>query len=126
MRYTFIAFFIFELFTCTFFIIFFGFGNFLFFILASMFIGIILLGIFWKNMLEFHIDGLKNMLEQFSFVLAGFLFLVPGIISSIFAVFILLFAFFVQTLMKNKARHSKNKDTMNDEIIDVEIIEDKK
>lgn len=48
-----------------------------------MIFGAVLLGIFWKNMLEFQMGGLKDMLTQFSFVIAGFLLVFPGIITSV-------------------------------------------
>ncbi len=41
------------------------------------------IGNFWKNMLEFQMGGLKDMLTQFSFVIAGFLLVFPGIITSV-------------------------------------------
>lgn len=83
--------FLLELVASILFIVFFGLGNFLIFILASMIFGVILLGIFWKNMLEFRISGFKDMLTQFAFVMAAFLFIFPGIITSIFGFFVLCF-----------------------------------
>ncbi len=39
-------------------------------------------------MLEFQMGGLKDMLTQFSFVIAGFLLVFPGIITSVFGIFV--------------------------------------
>ncbi|MBK2000406.1 integral memnbrane protein [Campylobacter sp. LH-2024] len=107
------------------FIIFFGFGNFLIFILASMIFGVVLLGIFWKNMLEFQILGFKNMLTQFSFVIAGFLLVFPGVLTSFIGFLIFLFGIFLKIATKTKYTHRQNRNS-SEEIIDVEIIEDEK
>ncbi|MBZ7945289.1 integral memnbrane protein [Campylobacter sp. RM10532] len=107
------------------FIILFGFGNFLIFILASMIFGVVLLGIFWKNMLEFQILGFKNMLTQFSFVIAGFLLVFPGVLTSFIGFLIFLFSIFLKIATKTKYTHRQNRNS-SEEIIDVEIIEDEK
>lgn len=107
------------------FIIFFGFGNFLIFILASMIFGVVLLGIFWKNMLEFQILGFKNMLTQFSFVIAGFLLVFPGVLTSFIGFLIFLFGIFLKIATKTKYTHRQHRNS-SEEIIDVEIIEDEK
>lgn len=107
------------------FIIFFGFGNFLIFILVSMIFGVVLLGIFWKNMLEFQILGFKNMLTQFSFVIAGFLLVFPGVLTSFIGFLIFLFGIFLKIATKTKYTHRQNRNS-SEEIIDVEIIEDEK
>ncbi|MBZ7949106.1 integral memnbrane protein [Campylobacter molothri] len=107
------------------FIIFFGFGNFLIFILASMIFGVVLLGIFWKNMLEFQILGFKNMLTQFSFVIAGFLLVFPGVLTSFIGFLIFLFGIFLKIATKTKYTRRQNRNS-SEEIIDVEIIEDEK
>ncbi|MBW1509102.1 integral memnbrane protein, partial [Campylobacter jejuni] len=108
-------------------IVFFGFGNFLFFILLSMIFGAVLLGIFWKNMLEFQMGGLKDMLTQFSFVIAGFLLVFPGIITSVFGIFVFFFGIALKLMTKSKYQYTKQEyQNSNEEIIDVEIIEDRK
>ncbi|MBZ7928222.1 integral memnbrane protein [Campylobacter molothri] len=107
------------------FIIFFGFGNFLIFILASMIFGVVLLGIFWKNMLEFQILGFKNMLTQFSFVIAGFLLVFPGVLTSFIGFLIFLFGIFLKIATKTKYTYRQHRNS-SEEIIDVEIIEDEK
>ncbi|MBZ7935282.1 integral memnbrane protein [Campylobacter sp. B0100352/1] len=107
------------------FIVFFGFGNFLIFILASMIFGVILLGVFWKNILEFQILGFKNMLTQFSFVIAGFLLVFPGVLTSFLGFLVFLFGIFLKIATKTKYTHKQNRNS-SEEIIDVEIIEDGK
>ncbi|MCH5335936.1 MAG: FxsA family protein [Campylobacter sp.] len=99
----------------------FGLGNFLIFMLLSVIFGVILLVIFWNNMLEFQVRDFKSMLRQFSFVIAGFLLIFPGILTSVLGILVLIFGLFI------KIRPAKNKQNLdNEEIIDVEIIEDKK
>lgn len=107
------------------FIIFFGLGNFLFFMLASLIFGIVLLIIFWKNILEFQITDLKHMLTQFTFVLAGFLLIFPGIVTSVLGILVFVFGLALKLIPKSnhKCTHDLNS---NEEIIDVEIIEDGK
>lgn len=102
------------------FIIAFGLGNFLIFILMSVIFGVVLLVIFWNNMLEFQVRDFKSMLKQFSFVIAGFLLIFPGILTSIFGLMVLIFGL----VLKTKPRKSRKAN--NEEIIDVEIIEDTK
>lgn len=118
--------FLLEIIVSILFIVFFGFGNFLIFILLSMLFGAVLLGIFWKNMLEFRMSGFKDMLTQFSFVIAGFLFIFPGIITSIFGFLVFCFGLiFGFKKTKNESRYKQDK-YHSEEIIDVEIIEEKK
>ncbi|MFH5343543.1 integral memnbrane protein [Campylobacter coli] len=118
--------FLLELVASILFIVFFGLGNFLIFILASMIFGVILLGIFWKNMLEFRISGFKDMLTQFAFVMAAFLFIFPGIITSIFGFFVLCFGFIFNFAKPRYKRNYRQNNTSDEEIIDVEIIEERK
>lgn len=122
-----------ELVASVLFVLGFGFGNFLIFLLVSVLIGVVLLGVFWKNMLEFQILAPKEMFAQFAYVIAAFLFIIPGILSSSFALFILVFALVFQGRKKPKSEEAefevnegnfKQKDY--EEIIDVEIIEDKR
>ncbi|MCW1847006.1 integral memnbrane protein [Campylobacter jejuni] len=118
--------FVLEIIASILFIVFFGFGNFLFFILLSMIFGVILLGIF-ENMLEFQMGGLKDMLTQFSFVIAGFLLIFPGIITSVFGIFVFFFGIALKLMTKSKYQYTKQEyQNSNEEIIDVEIIEDRK
>ncbi|MEE6534240.1 integral memnbrane protein, partial [Campylobacter coli] len=100
--------------------------NFLIFILASMIFGVILLGIFWKNMLEFRISGFKDMLTQFAFVMAAFLFIFPGIVTSIFGFFVLCFGLIFNFAKPRYKRNYRQNNTSDEEIIDVEIIEERK
>ncbi|AHK76442.1 integral memnbrane protein [Campylobacter coli] len=118
--------FLLELVASILFIVFFGLGNFLIFILASMIFGVILLGIFWKNMLEFRISGFKDMLTQFAFVMAAFLFIFPGIITSIFGFFVLCFGLIFNFAKPRYKRNYRQNNTSDEEIIDVEIIEERK
>ncbi|EAJ2271120.1 integral memnbrane protein [Campylobacter coli] len=118
--------FLLELVASILFIVFFGLGNFLIFILASMIFGVILLGIFWKNMLEFRISGFKDMLTQFAFVMAAFLFIFPGIVTSIFGFFILCFGLIFNFAKPRYKRNYRQNNTFDEEIIDVEIIEERK
>lgn len=118
--------FLLELVASILFIIFFGLGNFLIFILASMIFGVILLGIFWKNMLEFRISDFKNMLTQFAFIMAAFLFIFPGIVTSIFGFFVLCFGLIFNFAKPKYKRNYRQNNTSDEEIIDVEIIEEKK
>ncbi|KAA6225371.1 MULTISPECIES: integral memnbrane protein [unclassified Campylobacter] len=105
----------------------FGVGNFVVFIMASMLLGVILLIIFWKNMLEFQLSGVKNMITQFSFVIAGFLLVFPGVLTSFFGFLILIVALFFQFFTKTRYRRTQRQNMQgNEEIIDVEIIEDGK
>ncbi|HEC1855016.1 TPA: integral memnbrane protein [Campylobacter coli] len=118
--------FLLELVASILFIVFFGLGNFLIFILASMIFGVILLGIFWKNMLEFRISGFKDMLTQFAFVIAAFLFIFPGIVTSIFGFFVLCFGLIFNFAKPRYKRNYRQNNTSDEEIIDVEIIEERK
>lgn len=118
--------FLLELVASILFIIFFGLGNFLIFILASMIFGVILLGIFWKNMLEFRISDFKNMLTQFAFIMAAFLFIFPGIVTSIFGFFVLCFGLIFNFAKPKYKRNYRQNNTSDEEIIDVEIIEERK
>lgn len=99
----------------------FGFGNFVLFLFGSMLIGVILLAIFWRNMLEFKLCSPLEMLKNFAFVISGFLFLVPGLLSSVCGLFVLVFGFSRQNTDK-----FTQSSRQNDEIIDVEIIDEKK
>ncbi|HED7317025.1 TPA: integral memnbrane protein [Campylobacter coli] len=118
--------FLLELVASILFIVFFGLGNFLIFILVSMIFGVILLGIFWKNMLEFRISGFKDMLTQFAFVMAAFLFIFPGIVTSIFGFFVLCFGLIFNFAKPRYKRNYRQNNTSDKEIIDVEIIEERK
>ncbi|ECO2750078.1 integral memnbrane protein [Campylobacter coli] len=118
--------FLLELVASILFIVFFGLGNFLIFILASMIFGVILLGIFWKNMLEFRISGFKDMLTQFAFVMVAFLFIFPGIVTSIFGFFVLCFGLIFNFAKPRYKRNYRQNNTSDEEIIDVEIIEERK
>ena len=118
--------FLLELVASILFIVFFGLGNFLIFILASMIFGVILLGIFWKNILEFRISGFKDMLTQFAFVMAAFLFIFPGIVTSIFGFFVLCFGLIFNFAKPRYKRNYRQNNTSDEEIIDVEIIEERK
>ncbi|HEB9326144.1 TPA: integral memnbrane protein [Campylobacter coli] len=118
--------FLLELVASILFIVFFGLGNFLIFILASMIFGVILLGIFWKNMLEFRISSFKDMFTQFAFVVAAFLFIFPGIITSIFGFFVLCFGLIFNFAKPRYERTYKQESASDEEIIDVEIIEERK
>ncbi|ECL0431622.1 integral memnbrane protein [Campylobacter coli] len=118
--------FLLELVASILFIVFFGLGNFLIFILASMIFGVIFLGIFWKNMLEFRISGFKDMLTQFAFVMAAFLFIFPGIVTSIFGFFVLCFGLIFNFAKPRYKRNYRQNNTSDEEIIDVEIIEERK
>ncbi|EDO9406095.1 integral memnbrane protein [Campylobacter coli] len=118
--------FLLELVASILFIVFFGLGNFLIFILASMIFGVILLGIFWKNMLEFRISGFKDMLTQFAFVMAAFLLIFPGIVTSIFGFFVLCFGLIFNFAKPRYKRNYRQNNTSGEEIIDVEIIEERK
>ncbi|HEC2790892.1 TPA: integral memnbrane protein [Campylobacter jejuni] len=119
--------FVLEIIASVLFIVFFGFGNFLLFILLSMIFGVVLLVIFWKNMLEFQMGGLKGMLTQFSFVIAGFLLVFPGIITSVFGIFVFLFGIALKLMTKSRYQYTKQEyQNSNEEIIDVEVIEDRK
>ncbi|HEH4546617.1 TPA: integral memnbrane protein [Campylobacter coli] len=118
--------FLLELVASILFIVFFGLGNFLIFILASMIFGVILLGIFWKNMLEFRISDFKDMLTQFAFVMAAFLLIFPGIVTSIFGFFVLCFGLIFNFAKPRYKRNYRQNNTSDEEIIDVEIIEERK
>lgn len=129
------------------FILVFGFGNFLILLLASVALGVIVLGVFWKNMLEFQLLSPRQMLAQFGFVIAAFLLIIPGVLSSFLGVLILIFclymrvrakrqqrefqrAFFDDTYQQNsnfnenKSQKFRRKKYEDEEIIDVEIIKD--
>lgn len=105
------------------FIALFGFGKFVLFLIICMLFGVVILAIFWKNVLEFRIGTAREMFANFAFVIAGFLLVCPGVLSSIFGAFVLIFG-----LVFNAGKRQKNnfKTDENSEIIDVEIIEDKK
>lgn len=123
MRLSFLPLIVVEVAFSALFIIAFGFGNFLLFLLLSMLAGVALLALFWKNMLEFQMGSFKNMLTQFSFVIAGFLLLVPGVLSSLLGICVLVFALVFESALKRKTPRNQNE---NEEIIDVEIIEDRR
>lgn len=69
--------------------------------------------------------GLRHMLTQFTFVLAGILFIFPGIITSILGFCVFIFGIVLKLMTKSKHTYQKYRNS-NEEIIDVEIIEDKK
>ncbi|MEB2803870.1 integral memnbrane protein [Campylobacter upsaliensis] len=119
-----VPFLIIELIACAVFIITFGFGNFLIFMLLSMIAGVVLLALFWKNMLSFQMGSLKDTLKQFAFVIAGFLFLIPGVLSSVFGILVLIFGLIFG--VKAQTNFYKKEQKHNEEIIDVEIIEERK
>lgn len=103
----------------------FGFGNFLLVLFGSMLIGVVLLAIFWRNMLEFRLCSPLEMLKNFAFVISGFLFLVPGVLSSVCGLFVLVFGLVFGLSRQNSGKFAQN-SRQNDEIIDVEIIDEKK
>ena len=103
----------------------FGFGNFVLFLFGSMLIGVVLLAIFWRNMLEFRFCSPLEMLKNFAFVISGFLFLVPGLLSSVCGLFVLVFGLVFGFSRQNAGKFTQN-SPQNDEIIDVEIIDEKK
>ena len=88
---------------------------------SSIAFGVILLAIFWKNLLEFKLLSPKDMLMQFGFIICGFLFIIPGVLSSILAFFILIFCL---VFRGKKPKPFKEEKYKNEEIIDVEIIKD--
>lgn len=103
----------------------FGFGNFLLVLFGSMLIGVVLLAIFWRNMLEFRLCSPLEMLKNFAFVISGFLFLVPGLLSSVCGLFVLVFGLVFGFSRQNTGKFTQS-SRQNDEIIDVEIIDEKK
>lgn len=102
-----------ELFISILFVIAFGLDIFLLFSFSSMIIGFILIASSWKNILVFQFSTIKEMLNNFALIIIGFLFAIPGILSSIAAIFILIIKIIFNKKTKNK-----------EEIIDAEIIED--
>ena len=102
-----------------------GFGNFLLVLFGSMLIGVVLLAIFWRNMLEFRLCSPLEMLKNFAFVISGFLFLVPGLLSSVCGLFVLVFGLVFGFSRQNAGKFTQS-SPQNDEIIDVEIIDEKK
>lgn len=115
-----------ELIASMIFVLTFGFGNFCFFLLFSMVGGVVLLALFWKNMLEFRISTPKEMFTQFAFVIAGFLLIIPGVLSSILGILTLIFGLVFCLKRPNfDKKHSKH-NYDDEEIIDVEIIEEKR
>lgn len=109
------------------FVLTFGFGEFCLFLLFSMVGGVVLLAIFWKNMLEFKISTPKEMLTQFAFVIAAFLLIIPGVLSSILGILVLIFGlvFRSNTKRSNFDQNHPKQDYDDGEIIDVEIIDEK-
>lgn len=133
-RVSFLGFFVIELLVSLGFILVFGLSSFLILVILSLFIGIFLLAIFWKNMLEFRLLALGELFSNFSYVIAAFLFIVPGVLSTFLATCILIFAlvfrkkgqekgFYKSYRQENNFYKSKDYD---EEIIDVEIVEDSK
>ncbi|TKX29014.1 integral memnbrane protein [Campylobacter sp. MIT 12-5580] len=131
-RFSIFPFVLLELLASVLFVFAFGFGNFLIFLLASVIVGVILLAVFWKNMLEFQLLRPKEMLAQFAYIIAAFLFIVPGVLSSCIAFFILIFALIFKGKKRQKQafanfsreeKPSKSK-VYDEEIIDVEIIKE--
>lgn len=126
------------------FVLAFDFGNFVIFLLLSMLLGAVLLGIFWKNMLEFRLSTPLEMLKNFAFVIAGFLLAIPGVLSSICGLFVLVFGLVFggknslnsrnfgsnsNKFSENSANfgeNSRSNSHLDGEIIDVEIIETKR
>lgn len=105
------------------FVLVFGFGNFCLFLLLSMLSGVVVLAIFWKNMLEFRISTFKEMFMNFAFIIAGFLLIIPGVLSSLLGFFTLIFGLIIS--IKRSNSYSQQRQN-NEEIIDVEIIEENK
>lgn len=131
-RFSIFPFILLELLASVLFVFAFGFGNFLILLLISVIVGVILLAVFWKNMLEFQLLRPKEMLAQFAYIIAAFLFIVPGVLSSFLAFFILLFALVFKgkktqdqsfASFSKEQKHAQN-STKDEEIIDVEIIKE--
>lgn len=102
-----------EIIFCALFAFVFGLEILLLFFCVSAFFGFMLLALFWRNLLSFRLQNFKDLLNNFAFVFAGILFLIPGVLSSFCALLILIFAKFF------KAKKPKK----DEEFIDVEIIE---
>lgn len=133
-RVSFLGFFVVELLVSLGFILVFGLSSFLILVILSLFIGIFLLAIFWKNMLEFRLLALGELFSNFSYVISAFLFIVPGVLSTFLATCILIFALVFRKKKDEKSFYKsyrqennfyKSKD-YDEEIIDVEIVEDSK
>lgn len=61
---------------------------------------------------------------SFGFVFSGFLFILPGILCDILAVLVMIFSVFLARKNKNFNTNT-NEDNTEDEIIDVEIIDER-
>lgn len=104
-----------------------GFGYYALEVIISGIIGMVILSKFgMQNLINnFGMFNLKSAFHEFSFVISGILFVLPGILSDIFAIILLIFYFFGK---KNRANFTDNQTRPNHEnsdIIDVEVIEDK-
>lgn len=124
------AFLILELIASVLFIAFFGFLNFFMIVCFSMILGIIILTKSWVNISSMkNALNIKNLFSDFAFVIAGFLLAVPGILSSFLGFLLLVFVLVLKLFSAKKTR--QNQENMQDynneeEIIDVEIIEEKR
>ncbi|RUT51071.1 FxsA family protein [Campylobacter fetus] len=105
-----------------------GFLNFLGEVFLSGIIGIIL--IFSYGFLNLYSNivsiNLKDIFGSMGIAFGGMLLIVPGILSDIFAVFIIAISLALKIFVKFSTNTYNDNDRFRDDIIDVEIIDENK
>lgn len=104
-----------------------GFLNFLGEVFLSGIIGIIL--IFSYGFLNLYSNivsiNLKDIFGSMGIAFGGMLLIVPGILSDIFAVFIIVISLILKIFVRFSTNTYNDNDRFRDDIIDVEIIDEK-
>lgn len=105
-----------------------GFLNFLGEVFLSGIIGIILIFSYGFSNLYSHIDGinLKDIFGSMGIALGGVLLIMPGILSDVFAVFVIAISLILKIFVKFSTKTYSDNDRFRDDIIDVEIIDESK
>ncbi|MDV2490032.1 MULTISPECIES: FxsA family protein [Campylobacter] len=105
-----------------------GFLNFLGEVFLSGIIGIIL--IFSYGFLNLYSNivsiNLKDIFGSMGIAFGGMLLIVPGILSDIFAVFIIVISLILKIFVRFSTNIYNDNDRFRDDIIDVEIIDENK
>ncbi|AGZ81549.1 FxsA family protein [Campylobacter fetus] len=105
-----------------------GFLNFLGEVFLSGIIGIILIFSYGFSNLYSRIDGinLKDIFGSMGIALGGVLLIMPGILSDVFAVFVIAISLILKIFVKFSTKTYSDNDRFRDDIIDVEIIDESK
>lgn len=70
--------------------------------------------------------GFSDIFGSFGFAIGGFFLMIPGVLCDILGVFILVISLFAKFGVNSDVNSHQDKNTSNDDVIDVEIVEEKK